>query len=113
MEILQRYSWPGNVRELENGMERAALLVGPENIVPHRHLPEQCRSRGEEDVGPRPEHLPQKLDNLEREYLESALKASRGNLKKAAASLGITERMIGPRAKKRGLDYRDFRREGN
>ena len=37
--ILLRHHWPGNVRELENALERAAVLVENNTILPE-HLPE-------------------------------------------------------------------------
>jgi Nif-specific regulatory protein len=54
--------------------------------------------------------LQDKLENIERENLVEALRATRGNKAKAAQMLGITERVMGLRATKYGIDYRAFRR---
>jgi Nif-specific regulatory protein len=41
--------------------------------------------------------------------LIEALKTCRGNMAKAARALGMTERLMGLRVKKHGVDYRRFR----
>jgi len=38
-----------------------------------------------------------------------ALKRTRGNMSRAAAELGLSERIMGLRVKKFGIDYRKFR----
>ncbi|HNR13857.1 MAG TPA: helix-turn-helix domain-containing protein, partial [Thermodesulfobacteriota bacterium] len=52
--------------------------------------------------------LPEALENLERELLLDALKSSRGNKAKAARTLGISERLMGLRVKRYGIDPRRF-----
>lgn len=107
MELLQSYSWPGNIRELENCMERASLLVGPENVIFPSLLPAAMREKAESQESSEP--LRARLDRLERSCLLDAVKKSGGNMKKAALALGLTERIMGLRAKKHGIDYREFR----
>ena len=46
---------------------------------------------------------------MEREIIIDELKRSRGNMAKAARSLGITERIMGLRVAKLGIDPAQFR----
>lgn len=117
MDMLHAYQWPGNVRELENAMERAVLLSGADGVILPEHLPEAVRRAAPKErlseawSAPFAGSLREALDRVEREMLVRALLEHRGNMAKAAAALGITERMIGIRMKKFRLDYREFRRE--
>ncbi len=53
--------------------------------------------------------LQETLDEIERELILDALKASRGNIAKAARSLGVSERVMGLRVRKYGIQARQFR----
>lgn len=113
MRVLEQYDWPGNIRELQNVMERAALLTGRDNVVLPVHLSiSSAEESGKEPVNwiPASPGLETHLANLERNYLESALEATHGNIKLAARNLGITQRVMGLRMKRHNLDYRRFRR---
>jgi Nif-specific regulatory protein len=107
IDMLMSYHWPGNVRELENCIERAVLVSGDDVIHGH-HLPPTLQTA--EATGTLPAgNLEASLDNIEREMLLDALKSARGNMAKAARALGITERLMGLRVHKHGIDYRRFR----
>lgn len=109
IDMLFSYHWPGNIRELENCIEHAVILA--DNQVIHGyHLPPTLQMRlpelkGRQEAG----SLQHQLDALEYELLVEALKSSKGNLSDAAKELGLTNRMIGVRMKKYGLDYKKFR----
>lgn len=83
---LLRYGWPGNVRELQNTMERAvALATGTR--VELEDLPEEVRQA----VGP-PTAAPgavRPLDEIEKEYILSALEVNGGNRAHTAEQLRI------------------------
>ncbi len=107
IDMLMAYHWPGNVRELENCVERA-VLVSEDEVIHGYHLPptlQTAEASGTVTAGP----LQAALDNVEREMLIEALKTCRGNMAKAARALGLTERLMGLRVKKHGVDYRRFR----
>jgi Nif-specific regulatory protein len=53
--------------------------------------------------------LQEMLDDLERELVLDALKSSRGNIAKAARNLGVSERVMGLRVRKHGIQARQFR----
>ncbi len=107
INLLTSYHWPGNVRELENCIERAVLLSSDEVIHGH-HLPPSLQSAESTDTGLH-STLQEALDNLEREIILDALKSSKGNMAKTAAFLGITERIMGLRVQKYGIDPKIFR----
>jgi DNA-binding NtrC family response regulator len=82
---LLRYTWPGNVRELENAMERAVVLTRRSRID-IEDLPPEVESAvpnavSATDVRP--------LADVERDYINSVLRAVGGNRAQAAAKLGI------------------------
>ena len=107
IDMLVSYHWPGNVRELENVIERAVIIT-TDDVIHGHHLPptlQTAEASGTAHVGT----LQGELDNLERELILDALKSSRGNMAKAARDLGVTERVIGLRVKKQGIDARRFR----
>jgi Nif-specific regulatory protein len=56
-----------------------------------------------------PSSLPETLDELERDLILEALKSTRGNMAKAARSLGVSERVMGLRVHKHGIDAKQFR----
>ena len=109
IDMLMAYHWPGNVRELENCIERAVLLTH-EDVIHAHHLPPTLQMPKAAGIT-RGGTLESVLDNVERDLLIDALKASRGNKAKAARALGITERLMGLRVNKHGIDYRRFRSE--
>ncbi len=101
IDMMMAYHWPGNVRELENSIERAAILSTDEVIHGH-HLPPTLQTAEASGTVQRGT-LTESLDNLEREMILEALKSSLGNISKAAAYLGITERIMGLRVRKFGI----------
>jgi Nif-specific regulatory protein len=107
IDMLMSYHWPGNVRELENCIERAVLL-STDYVIHGHNLPptlQTAEASGTAQVGT----LQANLENLERDLIYDALKAARGNKAKAARDLGITERIMGLRVTRYGIDPRRFR----
>jgi Nif-specific regulatory protein len=107
IDMLMSYHWPGNVRELENCIERA-VIVSSDEVLHGYSLPptlQTAEASGTATKGP----LQASLDNVEREMLTDSLKSCRGNMAKAARLLGITERLMGLRVKKHGIDSRRFK----
>jgi Nif-specific regulatory protein len=102
INMLMSYHWPGNVRELENVMERGILLATNDVIHAH-HLPPTLQT-AESSGTTLTSSLQDALEAVEKELILDALKSSRGNFSKAARALNITERIMGLRAKKYGID---------
>ncbi len=101
IDLLMAYHWPGNVRELENAIERA-ILMADTDVIHARLLPPslQMANAGDKRSGP----MNAQIDALEKELIVDALKANRGNRAAAARELGVTERVIGLRVEKYGLE---------
>ncbi len=111
IDMLFSYHWPGNIRELENCMEHAVIL-SEDNVIHGYHLPPTLQMRVPKTSGSKTDRgsMQQQLDALEYELLVEALKAANGNLSEAAKELGLTNRMIGVRMQKYGLDYKNYRK---
>jgi Nif-specific regulatory protein len=107
IDMLMRYHWPGNVRELQNCIERAVIL-SEDNVIHGYHLPPTLQT-AESSGTPYTGTLQQKLDAIENEMIIEALKRTKGNMSRAAAQLGLSDRIMGLRMKKFDIDYRKFR----
>ncbi len=109
VSALLAHGWPGNLHELDQCMERAALVCEGRQVKPE-HLPGHLRAA--EDMGASEdsaEDLQATLDNVERALIIDALRRSHGNQARAAHLLGITERLMGLRVRKYGIDPKSFR----
>jgi two-component system, NtrC family, response regulator HydG len=82
---LLRYDWPGNVRELSNAMERAVALAEHDRVDVD-DLPEEVRA-----AFPTPTVAGgvKTLEEVEREYILSALESNGGNQSRTAEQLQI------------------------
>jgi Nif-specific regulatory protein len=109
---LRAWDWPGNVRELQNCIERAVVLA-TDGVIRVEHLPPTLRggegqAEGRSGLGelelPADMSLDQALEAVEKRMLERALADSEGNRAAAARALGISERRMGLRVRKHGLD---------
>jgi Nif-specific regulatory protein len=107
IDLLINYRWPGNVRELENCIERSVLL-SQDNVIHGHHLPPTLQTP-ETIKTTEPGSLDSTLNSVEQDLINEALKSTRGNKAKAARELGITERLMGLRVKKHGIDPKSFR----
>jgi len=107
IDMLMGYHWPGNVRELENCIERAVLLC-EEGVIQSYHLPPTIQTGKESNTLPS-QSLEEAVANLERGMLIDSLKNARGNISEAASILETTIRKFSYKAKKFGIDYREYR----
>ena len=90
---IEAHPFPGNVRELQNLVERAVLLAS-DGIVHAEDLPLGVLSRGETPRAEEPPHLEPAVEALERRLIRAALAAAGGVQTRAAAALGIGERVL-------------------
>ena len=107
IDMLNSYHWPGNVRELENVIERATL-VADGNVIHGYHLPPTLQTAEGSDTGTRM-GLEQAVGAFEKEMIQDVLKTARGNRARAARMLDTTERILGYKVKKYGIDCQRFR----
>lgn len=85
-DLLLRYDWPGNVRELENTMQRGvALCLG--DRIEIEDLPGELRNAPTRIVASA--GAVRLLEEVEREYILSALEVNSGNQTRTAEQLGI------------------------
>jgi DNA-binding NtrC family response regulator len=85
LKLLMDYDWPGNVRELENAIERA-IVTSRNGMLDESNFSALPR-KGEARQGWEAPDLP--LAELERRAIVAALDRKSGNVKEAAAALGI------------------------
>ncbi len=95
--LFEGYAWPGNIRELENVIERIVAVEDRETVTP------ACLPR--EILSPQKKNETQFLfspgfdlmayiDDVSKKYVQQALLATGGNLRKAAPLLGVSYRTL-------------------
>ena len=124
LDFLISYPWPGNIREMQNLVERMVILVEgdrltlhdlPANLfVNHRTVPppDEPRQVGGSSPSVNYSGNPKSLHDIERLEIEASLRRNGWVQVRAARELGLTERQMGYRIKKYGLNrYDSFRLE--
>lgn len=106
VERMHDHEWPGNIRELENFVCRYVIL-GPEDRV-FRELSPSTETAAVPGVVSPGETLLKEvarrtLANVEREMIVKALDQHKGNLKRAAHTLGISYRTLMNKMDQAGL----------
>ncbi|MEO0093904.1 MAG: sigma 54-interacting transcriptional regulator [candidate division WOR-3 bacterium] len=101
-QILTEYPWPGNVRELQNVIERAVIMA-------------QKRKISLENLGPKIVNFAKTMKiekgqkkSLEREQVIEALKATQGNVSRAAQMLSTHRRQIQRLLRRYNINKEDF-----
>jgi DNA-binding NtrC family response regulator len=99
LQTLLHYDWPGNVRQLKNVVERLVIMAD-EKILDHNHVANNLQNPEAEDI----QTIPQTSEELktvkrlilektyapvEKTFLQTALKASAGNISQAAKKVGM------------------------
>jgi len=108
IDMLMSYHYPGNVRELENAIERA-VLVCDTNVIHGHHLPPTLQT-AEVSGTVTDLTLASAVAAFERDMIQDALKSTKGNVAEAARSLDTTQRILGYKIKRYGIDTIRFRR---
>lgn len=93
LAILKAYPWPGNVRELKNVLERAVVLAQG-NTLTADHF-----SWLKSTALPKSQCTLETLSEVEQSHIFAALERERGNVTKAAESLGISKATLYRRLK--------------
>ena len=87
LELLQRYNWPGNIRELENVIQRAIIMCDKQIEV--KDLPDTLKY---EIDFPRESWV--SLKEMEKQYVQKVLNATKNNKTKAAEILQIDRKTL-------------------
>ena len=105
MRLLMDYPWRGNVRELENVVERAMVLAEGKRIDAEQ-LPTGVRTPGSSSAGDAELDLSVKrrVEQLERNLIERALRQTGGNRTRAAKLLELSHRALLYKIREYGLD---------
>lgn len=90
LSLLKEYEFPGNVRELANTIERAVIVSNGKRIDVE-DLPESIRASVRLQQR---RDQPLSLAEVEAEYVEQILAASKGNKTEAARILGISRKNL-------------------
>jgi transcriptional regulator of acetoin/glycerol metabolism len=90
-EQLVLYDWPFNVRELDLLARQMVALHGDVPVLKRAHLPDRLRGRTSRPVAPLAAVPAQpRGEGPDIETFTAALRANQGNVKRAAAALGIS-----------------------
>ncbi|WP_110114416.1 sigma 54-interacting transcriptional regulator [Bacillus sp. CGMCC 1.16541] len=105
--VFEQHSWPGNVRELEHVIEGAMNLAYQERVITIEHLPLRFRTLKTNAFVSEPkrkvdkvETLKERLERVEKQYVEEVLQNESGNVSKAAEKLGMSRQSLQYRLKK-------------
>jgi DNA-binding NtrC family response regulator len=118
-QALEAYSWPGNVRELENSILRAMLFTQSHRIEVE-NLPPEVRGFSGEPFRPVPRdseelkrmkwQLKRKAEEeVEKVFLQEALKRNKGNISKAALDVGMDRRQLQNLIRKHRIVVKEFK----
>jgi len=108
MDALRGYQWPGNVRELRNTIEKLYILSRGQGIS-LAELPDEIvdpyRVGGPPADGSSPrDDTSMSLEEIESLAIQRSIEMAKGNLAKAAVSLGISRPTIYRKIKRYGLE---------
>lgn len=124
LELLKKHRWPGNIRELENVIERAFIVENTAQIT-SAALPDQLKSRSSSVVGSTPPKLTDKdsaapvmdfdayKEEMEKDFITSALKANRGRINQTVAQANIPKNTLLRKIRKYGINVKEFSGEVN
>lgn len=119
--LMKRHRWPGNIRELENAIERA-FVVENSSLIQTQSLPDSLRT----PVGPSGQALPKEIpddktslgysgpldfdafkEEMEKEFIVSALKANKGKINQTVAQANIPKNTLLRKMRKYGIQAKD------
>ncbi|MFS4460378.1 sigma-54-dependent transcriptional regulator [Bdellovibrio sp. HCB2-146] len=114
LDMLKSYRWPGNIRELENAVERAFIVENSHEITVES-LPESIKLAPKEDkekmasVGYQgPLDFDAFKEEMEKEFIVSALKANQGRINQTVAQANIPKNTLLRKIRKYGINVKDY-----
>ena len=116
LACLRAYDWPGNVRELENRMHKFVIMQDEAAVFELPATPSRMQAPVSKDPNQtpsisrrKPENFQEAKARFEKDFLEQALQASRGNIARAARMTGIDRSNFRGKMKRHGLSAASFR----
>jgi len=117
MNLMMEYNWPGNVRELENLVERLAVTVADESVLPN-HLPNEFQKdevrlsaevpRSSDKLKEAKRDLRAKaVEELEKLFVSSALERNNGNVSRTALEVKMKRQNFHSLMRKHGIRRRE------
>ncbi len=112
LAALRGYNWPGNVRELRNLVERVLILNPKAQRLERRHLPtlvfrEPTRAAARDANADAPQTLVEAREAYERDYILKKVDEHRGNITRAAESLGLERSHLYRKMKSLGISVKE------
>lgn len=113
--ILLQHDWPGNVRELEHTIEGAMNLILDDDVIHVHDLPYRLRKKyyNQSEVYKQikaqklekhqSQSLQEKMNDVEKQYIQYALTENNHNISKTAKFLGMSRQSLQYRLKKHNL----------
>jgi len=117
-DLLQRYDWPGNVRELENCIVRA-MVLSKSDVIQAKDLSlelcddELCFNTGDLQTWDEVKAVKKVArgrvsEEIERTFIEEALKRNRGNVSRSSSEIGIDRRQLQNMIRKYRINPQDY-----
>lgn len=117
LEMLKSYRWPGNIRELENVIERS-FIVENSHFISVDSLPESIKLAPKEgpdktaNVGySGPLDFDAFKEEMEKEFIISALKANNGRINQTVAQANIPKNTLLRKIRKYGINVKEYTNE--
>lgn len=118
MDTLKRYRWPGNIRELENMIERA-FIVENSDMITLGSLPDNVREATKVATTDKvtgmsysgPLDFDAFKEEMEKEFIVSALKANKGRINQTVAQANIPKNTLLRKIRKYSINVKEFTEE--
>ncbi|MDC7225921.1 MAG: sigma-54-dependent Fis family transcriptional regulator [Spirochaetales bacterium] len=116
IDVINSYTWPGNIRELENTIERAVIICENE-LIETSALPPKIISNLPDTAhaGTVPAEMgfgnsrSNGINEVELDYIKNLLSKHRGNLRSAAAEMGVARSTLYNKLRKYKISVEDYR----
>ncbi|MNK52435.1 Transcriptional regulatory protein ZraR [compost metagenome] len=117
LQALKSYRWPGNIRELENLVERA-FIVENSSMITLNSLPDSIKGASKAEAEQMasvgysgPLDFDAFKEEMEKEFIVSALKANKGRINQTVAQANIPKNTLLRKIRKYAINVKDYSEE--